>query len=455
MSENLLFSEFSQLTNKEWKQKIHADLKGADYNETLIWESPEGIKVKPFYTAEDQNNARDIEIETGSWSIGQKIFSDDPDLINSKCAEALDQGVDSLIIAVGSESESPKNYFTGIALKDEKVFLDAAALPPEKLSLCLKDIPVEQDRLYVLHDIVGQLTATGNWYSNLDADFKKLEEVLVANPGSKVVSVNASRYQNAGANRVQQIAYALAHAAEYLKRLDSQYLSHITFMISVDTNYFFEIAKIKALRILWQRLISERDANISSHLLSFPTTRNKSIYDYNVNMLRTTTECMSAILGGADTIYNLPYDHIYHKDNEFANRIARNQLLILRNESYFDQVDNAAAGSYYIQHLTSEMASSAWSLYEQIQSAGGFLRQLKDHKIQKKIKESAQKQQQAFNNGEEILVGSNKYINEADLMTDQLQKDPFLKIERKKTLIEPILEKRLTESLEKNRLDHE
>ena len=212
---------------------------------------------------------------------------------------------------------------------------------------------------------------------------------------------------------------------------------------------------MKALRILWKKLTKELGIQAECHIIAFPTKRNLTLYDYNVNMLRTTTECMAAILGGADCIYNLPYDHLYHKENDFAERIARNQLLILRSESYFDKVSNVASGTYYIESLISDLVNKSWELYEQIETGGGFLSQLKQHKIQKKIRASAEKQQEAFDQGHEVLVGSNKYPNEKDLMKDQLQLDPFLKKVAKKTLIEPILERRLSESLEKNRLNHE
>ncbi len=172
------------------------------------------------------------------------------------------------------------------------------------------------------------------------------------------ISINTGLYQNAGANMVQQIAYSVAHANEYFNRI-STINKPIVFEVSVGTNYFFEIAKLRALRLLFNLIAKEYNHNLDCHLLVSPTKRNKTIYDYNVNMLRTTTECMSAILGGADAIANLPYDALYHKDNEFGDRIARNQLLILKHESYFDKVNNPADGSYYIESLTHQLAEKA------------------------------------------------------------------------------------------------
>ena len=164
---------------------------------------------------------------------------------------------------------------------------------------------------------------------------------------------------------------------------------------------------------------------------------------------------MASVLGGANTIWNQPYDAIYHKDNEFGERISRNQLLILKNESYFGAVSNAADGAYYVESLTNQLAAKALALFKNIEAAGGFLKSIKNHTLQKKIRESADKELLRFESKEEILVGSNKYENAQDTMKDSLEIYPFLKTKPVKTLLEPILEKRLAEALEQKRLDNE
>ena len=202
-------------------------------------------------------------------------------------------------------------------------------------------------------------------------------------------------------------------------------------------------------------MASEYNFNTHCHIYTAPTKRNKTLYDYNTNMLRSTTECMSAILGGSDTICNLPYDAIYHKSNEFGNRIARNQLLILKHESYFDKVNNPADGAYYIETITNQLAEKALELFKNIEANGGFLKQLKEGTIQRKIKESADKEQQQFNAGDIVLTGTNKHANPSDKMKDNLELYPFVKTNLRKTLIEPIIEKRLSEALEQERLKRE
>ena len=191
------------------------------------------------------------------------------------------------------------------------------------------------------------------------------------------------------------------------------------------------------------------------NIIVSPTKRNKTLYDYNVNMLRTTTECMSAILGGANAIANLPYDALYHKDNEFGDRIARNQLLILKHESYFDKVNNPADGSYYIENITNQLAEKSLALFKDIEANGGFLKQLNDGLIKRKIQESADKEQELFDTGKEILLGTNKYPNKDDRMKHDLELFPFVKQNPRKTLITPIIEKRLSEKIEQERLDKE
>jgi methylmalonyl-CoA mutase len=161
---------------------------------------------------------------------------------------------------------------------------------------------------------------------------------------------------------------------------------------------------------------------------------------------------MSAIIGGADAIANLPYDSLYHKDNEFGDRIARNQLLILKKESYFDKVDNPADGSYYIDTLTNQLAEKALLLFKNIEENGGFLKQLNEGIIKRKIQESADKEQELFDSGKEVLLGTNKYPNKMDRMKDDLELFPFVKVNPRKTLITPIIEKRLAEKAEQERL---
>ena len=460
---NGLFHEFDGVSAKQWKQKIQFDLKGADYNETLIWKSNEDISVKPFYNSEDFKELPNVSnTQATQWNICQTIFVANVEKSNKKAQKAIERGAESIKFIVPNPdipiADLLKNL-VNIPVFFELQFLSEPFINKlHQWQLEHSGKIASKNEINIQIDIIGNLAKTGNWFNNLNDDFSKFKSILKQ---TKAFNINTNLYQNAGANMVQQLAYALAHANEYLNNIDKDFNQQtkqdlqITFEISVGSNYFFEIAKLRALRLLWGTLASEYSVNTLCHIFATPTKRNKTIYDYNTNILRTTTECMSAVLGGANTICNLPYDAIYKKTNAFSERIARNQLLILKHESYFNKVNNPADGTYYIETLTNQLAEKALHLFKDIEANGGFLKQLKEGTIQRKIKENATKEQQQFDSGESILLGSNKHPNPNDAMKNELEIYPFVKTHQRKTLIEPIIEKRFAESLEQIRLKKE
>lgn len=449
-----LFNGFDPVSTKQWKQKIQFDLNGADFNDTLIWNSNEDIHVKPFYNKDDIKDLLPKPSKNEvSWSIMQSIFVAKVDNSNLKAVDALNRGAESIRFIIPSEENfSLENLLQNIDTSKVSICFELQFLSVDFIKKLF--ILPGKNNITVAVDIIGNLAKTGNWFENLNTDFSNFETSLKA---SKALSINVGLYQNAGANMVQELAYALAHANEYLNYLKAESLTDtkITFNVSVGSNYFFEIAKLRALRLLWKALASEYNMDQNCHIIASPTKRNKTLYDYNTNMLRTTTECMSAVLGEANAVCNLPYDSIYHKDNEFGERIARNQLLILKHESYLDKVSNPADGAYYIESITEQLAEKALDLFKDIEQNGGFLNQLKAGTIQRKIKETASKEQEQFNSGERILLGTNKHANPKDKMAHQLELYPFVKTNHRKTLIEPIIEKRLSEQVEQTRLKNE
>lgn len=461
MNNTSLFQEFPEVSAKQWKQKIQVDLNGADYNEALVWESLEGINVKPFYNQEDLKNVPSYALpKDHDWSIGQHIYVGDEKKSNIKAHEILEKGVESLMFTIPNEATDFDTLFSGIDLKETKLYFNFEFLslePIKKLILLLKD---KGAKAHLNIDIIGHLTEDGNWYHNFKEDHKIFTElVLLGTSDISIIGVDASRYQNAGGNIVQQLAYALAQANEYLNHIITSSAVEkslpITFTVGVGSNYFFEIAKLKALRWLWESLASEYGVKSECNILAIPSKRNKTLYDYNVNMLRTTSECMSAVLGGADTVCNLAYDAIYHKDNDFGERIARNQLLLLKEEGYFSEASQISEGAYYIESLTYQLAEKALTLFKKLEKAGGFLDALKKGTIQQKIKESAEKEQQLFDEGKIVSLGTNKYQNPQDRMKGDLELYPFVKTKARKTIIEPIIEKRLAEASEQKRLNDE
>ncbi|MBJ7880820.1 methylmalonyl-CoA mutase subunit beta [Gelidibacter salicanalis] len=452
-----LFDDFNEASSKQWKQLIQYDLKGADYNETLVWKTDEGIHVKPFYHADEFEKRPEVsDTKATEWRIGQSIYVANVEKSNLKAVNAIERGAESITFILPSETVVIKDLLVNINLTKITVFFECQFLSEAFVKQF--DVIPSKEHIYIHTDIIGNLAKTGNWFKNLKADHAEFEAII---KHTNAFSVHLDTYQNAGANMVQQLAYALAHVNEYLNHLDTVLASEakqsfkVLFNVSVGTNYFFEIAKLRALRKLWHTLAEAYGFNPECLIFVKPTKRNKTLYDYNTNLLRTTTECMSAIFGGANTICNVPYDAIYHKDNEFSERIARNQLLVLKHESYFDKVNNPADGTYYIESLTDQLAEKSLALFKDIEANGGFLVQLKEGIIQKKIKESAAKEQSQFDKGELILLGTNKHPNAADKMKLDLELYPFVKKNPVKTLIEPIIEKRLAEAVEQKRLDDE
>lgn len=454
MKQNL-FPEFEGISSKQWKQQIQFELKGADYNDTLIWNSPEDIKVKPFYHKDEFEIPFDVNTKASEFKICQNIFVFDIDKSIERALESINRGAESIRFSIDDEAIDVSKLLDKLPLDNITIYFNLGFLSDDfikKIDAIAKEKSVT---IFFNIDPIGQLAKEGNWFETKEKDnFETLNILSKEVINTSFLSVNLGLYQNAGANMVQQIAYSLAHANEYFNRI-SNLNQPIVFQVSVGTNYFFEIAKLRALRLLFNVIAKEYNITQDCHILASPTKRNKTLYDYNVNLLRTTTECMSAILGGANAVANLPYDALYHKDNEFADRIARNQLLVLKHESYFDKVNNPADGSYYIESLTTQLAEKALTLFKDIEENGGFLKQLNDGTIKRKIQESADKEQELFDSGKEILLGTNKYPNKDDRMSHDLELFPFVKINPRKTLIKPIIEKRLAEKIEQERLETE
>jgi methylmalonyl-CoA mutase len=454
MSKNL-FKDFEPVSSKQWKQQIQFELKGLDYNDTLVWESPEGIKVKPFYHKDEDQKTVSINTEASHFKIVQNIFVFDVEKSIKKANDAIARGAESIRFTIENEEIEIIKLLSEIDLVKIPVYLNLKFLSAHFLKKVNQIALSKNAVIHIQVDPIHQLLTDGNWFESVEKDnFEVLNSISKECENISFININSSTYQNAGANMVQQLAYTLAHINEYFNRINTIH-QPITIEVSVGTNYFFEIAKLRALRLLFNILATEYKHNLDCHIIVTPTKRNKTLYDYNTNMLRTTTECMSAVLGGANAISNLAYDAIYHKDNEFGDRISRNQLLVLKHESYFDVVNNPADGTYYIESLTTQLAEKALSLFKEIEANNGLIKQLKEGSLQKKIQESAQKEQDLFDSGKEVLLGTNKYPNKNDKMKNDLELFPFVKIKPRKTLITPIIEKRLAEKMEQERLGSE
>ncbi len=449
-----LFQDFDPVSSKEWKQQIQFEQKGADYND-LVWESPEGIKVRPFYHVDDYKKSVGVENSSKPFLICQDIFVHDVAKSVTRAKHFIARGAESIRFTIENPDTDFNALLSELPLDKVPAYIKMDFLSEEILTKINQIATQKNFRIFCLTDPVGQLAKVGNWFASSEKNnFEIFNKFAIGNPSISYINVNAGLYQNAGANTVQQVAYAMAHVNEYFTNVENPGKT-VVFEVSIGSNYFFEIAKLRAMRQLFAAIVAEYDFEVECHILATPSKRNKTLYDYNVNMLRTTTECMSAILGNADAVSNLPYDVLYHKSNEFGERISRNQLLVMKHESYLDKVGNPASGSYYIETLTSQIAEKALLLFKEIEENHGFIKQLAAGTIQRKIRESAEKEQKLFDDGNEVLLGTNKYPNPNDRMSTDLELFPFVKNNPRKTLITPIIEKRLSEKLEQNRLEAE
>ena len=449
---NNLIAGFDNLDSKEWKQLIQYNLKGADYNETLVWESPEGIKVKPFYHSDEAVADYSLNTPKG-FAITQKIYVFDIEKSNAKAHQLLNRGAERIYFIIPNKEVKIVQLFKNFNASTAPFYVQTEFLDVDYTNTLMAFAKANSIQIIALNDAVGQLVQDGNWFTNLNEDFDVLN-ILNANSNSPFLSVNANQYLEAGANTVQELAYTVAHVNEYFNRIEN-IAQPITIQLAINGNYFFQIAKIRALRLILDSLAKEYNFTAGFHIIAQPAMRNKTLYDYNVNMLRTTTECMSAILGGVDAVSNLSYDALYHKSNEFGDRIARNQLLILKSESYLEQVANPADGSYYIENITQQLAEKALDIFKLIEQKDGFISQLFEGTIQRKTEEIHLQELERIANGKDVLVGTTKYQNKNDKMKNDLELFPFQKINPRKTIIKPLVAKRVAEAIEKERLETE
>ncbi len=462
---NKLFSEFPPVNTSQWEEVVMKDLKGADYAKKLIWKTAEGFDVKPYYRAENLNEipwlntfpgdfpfVRGNKVSGNNWLVRQDIAVDDIARANAKALDILMKGVDAL----GFRLECKKNYtIEQIEALLKNIRADIAEINFYGTSQQLEIVKMMDelvrrynrplDKIFgsVNYDPVMRFSRRGVWYENQEADFNRASELIkaaTALPNFRVIGVNAHLFADAGASIVQEMAFGLAVGVEYLTRLVGKgfFIGEVApkmkFNFGVGSNYFMEIAKYRAVRMLWAQIVNAFGLNDARNGRMFIHATNNSwnftLYDPWVNALRTTTGTMAAVLGGVDSFTVRPYDIAARKSSDFAERIARNQQLILKEESYLDRIADPAAGSYYIENLTMLLMEDAWELFLQIDEEGGFVESLKKGLIQKQINESAARRNTNLASRREVLLGTNQFPNFTERLSDVLPAELF-KVEDK------------------------
>ncbi len=375
-----LFTEFTSTTAAQWKEQLVKDLKGIDYN-TLVWKTNSGIEVQPFYTAENLVSNPAPVFTTNDWAICEQISVEDEKTANAKALNALQNGASGLVFQISKKT----NY--SVLLKD--ILL--------KHIYCLFKINAEQK------NDLDTFLVFANAGSNC---FVECDELLNGkiNPQNSVISINTNLYQEAGSNTINELAFSIAHLNEYLNNSSLSDIKKIHMSISVGGDFFMEIAKIRALRKLSEFLLKEYSVKAKIHIHAQTTLINKSRIDSYNNMLRSTTEAMSASIGGANSILVLPFDIEFNPQSDFSSRMARNQQLILKDESYLNLVADISAGSYYIETITETLCEQAWEQFKTIESKGGLLECLKSNYIQEIISKDAETLLSQVKDGKAILV---------------------------------------------------
>lgn len=459
---NNLFEEFPPVSTQQWMDKITADLKGADYNKKLVWKTNEGFDVQPFYRAENMDEVsflnslpgefpfvRGTKKTNNEWLVRQSIAVSDLAEANKKALNYLMRGVDSLAFVFNGGD---------LTVADLDVLLKDVCLPAVEVNF-VGTCSVKATEAFVAYvkkagydlaevkgsveyDPFGKFAVTGvlrNGAEHVLANAAKLIEQTSEMKKFKTLAVNGKNFGNAGASAVQELGFSLAQGAEYLTALTEKgveidaVVKNLKFNFSVSANYFMEIAKLRAARLLWAQIVKaygpkcECSAKMTIHAET--GSWNKTVYDAYVNMLRTQTEAMSASIGGADSITVLPFNAAYEASNEFSDRIARNQQLLLKEESHISKIVDPAAGSYYIEELTASIAENAWKLFIDVQEKGGFIAALREGFIQAEVKKMAAKRDGNVATRRENLLGVNQFPNFTEKMEGELDAAVFAPVD--------------------------
>lgn len=443
MSDNKLFSEFPPISKEAWEKLINEDLKGADYEKKLVWKPLDGFSVQPYYMAQDVESAipanhpgqspyvRGYKTRGNEWKIIQQIDSPDAAEANRFALNALKRGANgvSFRFDYSDKQADLSKLLKDIDLSESVVHFHAnqsygilaELLKTEASSKGLKNSDLRGSFNF---DSFGYYLLKGSYYNSYEDNMNELK-CLIDNvgkclPGYKVLNVNGQHFANAGATAVQELGFAVASAHEYLQEMLNRglkaedVLPKMKITLSVGPSYFLEIAKFRAARWLWSTIASQYTSDpelqkITIHGIS--SLYNKTLYDLYNNMLRNTTEAMSAALGGADEITILPHDFILGKESEFGDRIARNVQLLLKEESHFGDVADPAAGSYYIESLTQSVADYAWKQFQMIEENGGFRKAMESGLIKAEIEKTTAKREKDIAARKQVYVGINNYPN--------------------------------------------
>lgn len=447
-----LFSEFAPVSTEEWMAKITADLKGVPFEKKLVWKTGEGFNVNPFYRAEDIEGLKTTESLPGEfpyvrgtkkdndWKVRQNIKVCCFKGANEKALDLLTKGVTSLGFIIKGDEVNEENIATlleGICPASVELNFNTCNCKAEKLIGILADYfkgkGVDAEKCYgsVNYDAFKKPLVKGKENSEWVEGAAAVLKAGQALPNYRVLAVNAFLFNNAGAYISQELGYALAWGNELMAKLTEagftadEVAKKIKFNLGISSNYFMEIAKFRAARWLWAEIVAayKPACECACKMVAHAQTSewNMTVYDAHVNLLRSQTEAMSAALAGVDSITVRPFDKIYQTPDDFSERIARNQQLLLKEECHLDKVVDPSAGSYYVEVLTNSLADVAWKLFLEVEEKGGFSVAVNAGEIQNAVNASNVARKKAVATRREILLGSNQYPNFTEVAADKIQ----------------------------------
>ena len=454
MAENKdkLFEMFPPVSAEEWRAKVDVDLKGVPFEKKLVWRTSEGFNVQPMYRREDIASLTTTDSLPGEfpyvrgtrcnneWLIRQEIIAETPAEANEKALAAIERGATSLGWHISDvNADALAEFLKGIDLTKTEINLSCCMRKAVELTGLLAQAVVAAG---AAKDFRGSVKFNP-WKRELKHGSKSplnpveagkaIIEASLPVQGLRVLSVDSEIFTNGGAYIYQELGYALSWGAQWLTLLTEAGLpadlvaSKIKFDMGISTNYFMELAKFRAARMLWAQIVEQYNPAEpeACKMMAHATTSkyNQTIYDAHVNLLRSQTEAMSAALAGVDSITVTPFDVPFKTPDEFSERIARNQQLLLKEESHLDKVVDPAGGSYYIETLTVSIAQEAWKLFLSVEEQGGFATALAAGSIQAAVNESNEKRHADMARRKEILLGTNQYPNINEFAAEKIEKD--------------------------------
>jgi methylmalonyl-CoA mutase len=446
-----LFTQFPPVSYETWRAKVDADLKGVPFEKKLVWRTNEGFNVQPMYQRGDIADLKTTNTLPGEfpyvrgtrdnnhWLTRQDILATDAAEANKTALDVLGKGVNALGFNLAEyNADTIATALKGIDLEKVELNFNCCPRKAKELATALVAYLKQNGAEKTFQGSIDFNPLKRAFRHGVDvdaaamvADAKEILAIVKNVPALRCLGVDSVLFNNSGAYIFQELGYALAWGAEWLTLLTEvgvaadEVANRIKFNMGISSNYFMELAKFRAARMLWAQIVDQykpADKGACKMMAHAITSRfNQTIFDAHVNLLRSQTEAMSAALAGVDSITVTPFDTPYKTPDEFSERIARNQQLLLKEESHLDKVVDPAGGSYYVETLTVSLAQEAWKLFLEVEEKGGFVAAVNAGDVQKAVNESSVKRHQDMARRKEILLGSNQYPNFNEMAAGKIE----------------------------------